>query len=146
MTEIPPKAPAIAWLYGLAGLSPFAAASVGMFIAEGEIQFISQTAMLVYSGLILSFLGGARWGLEIRREPLRGLVISLSMLPTLAAFALMFLPIAPRLQYLGLAAAFLLQWVWDVVSKDSPVWYPALRTVLTLGVTAALVAAAILAQ
>lgn len=146
MTEIPPKAPAIAWLYGLAGLSPFAAATIGMFIGEGQLQAASQTAMLVYSGLILSFLGGARWGLEIRREPLRGMVISMSMLPTLAAFTLMFAPIEARYQYFGLAAAFLLQWVWDVVSADPPVWYPALRTVLTVGVTAALVAAGILAQ
>ena len=77
----------------------------------------------------------------IRRLGLR--VISLSMLPTLVGLALLVAPPgARRLQLFGLAVALGVHWLWDVSGEDLPAWYPRLRTPLTVGAVAGLIAGA----
>ncbi|MCI3134312.1 DUF3429 domain-containing protein [Phenylobacterium aquaticum] len=136
---MPSPAPRIAWIYGLAGLIPFAAAAGVAALSRGMMADYALMTLLVYGALILSFLGGARWGMEVVRPQVRIAVISLSMAPTLAGFALLIAPHADRgVQCALMAAAFVAQWVWDTRGFVHPAWYPRLRTVLTLGAVAAL--------
>lgn len=144
MTPTPAKAPPVVWFYGLAGLLPFAAGALGGFSDNEVVLIVSRLGLAIYAGLILSFLGGARWGLEIGRTPVRPSVIGLAMVPTLLAFGLLAWPHLPlRVQFLGLAAAFVLQWLWDLRADGAPSWYPRLRTILSIGAVAALVAGAV---
>jgi len=95
---------------------------------------ISVAVEAVYAALILSFLGGARWGLAVRDASPNPMVVGLAMTPTLAGLAgLVFIHGEFRLQLLALAAALTLSWAWDFSAKALPPWYGRFRTVLTLG-------------
>ncbi|MFZ4069276.1 MAG: DUF3429 domain-containing protein [Caulobacterales bacterium] len=135
------------WL-GLAGLIPFYGAGFAMLARDPNVTAFAATAFAIYATAILSFLGGARWGLEIARAPAapdpRRLVFS--VLPSLAgwaaAVAMITDPQAPWSAgiFAGLFAA---QYVWDrQAARDAaaPDWYPPLREVLTGGVIVACLA------
>jgi hypothetical protein len=128
--------------YGLLGLIPFLAPPLAGF-ALPEFRDISALVLALYGALILSFLGGARFGFaNTQPEPPIG-VISLSMLPTLVSLALLVIPASQRrLQLLGLAAALVVHWFWDMQSDRLPSWYGRLRTLLTAGAAAGLTAGA----
>ncbi len=94
--------------------------------------------MLAYSAVILSFLGGARWGLEIAtRRPPRAGVLTLSNLPAIAAWLLLAAGGGFGLTEVhalgGFLLAFVLHWVWDARASDTPPWYRKLRSLLSLG-------------
>ena len=98
---------------------------------------------MTYAALILSFLGGARWGLVVARPSPSPLTVSLAMLPTLFALCLLALPATlPLWQIGGLILALTLHWLWDIRAKDLPDWYPGLRTLLSGGAIAGLIAGA----
>jgi hypothetical protein len=145
MTREPIPRPVL--IYGLLGLIPFLApaAVAGLRPAWAGPALGIEAA---YAALIISFLGGARWGLAIGR-PAPGLgTTSLSMLPTLAALALLSLP-GPRryVQLVGLATVLVLQWVWDLrASASAPPWFARLRTLLTVGAVCGLLGAALSAS
>jgi hypothetical protein len=140
--SLPAPIPRPALALGLAGLIPFAAASGVFAFGPPELGGPALLALLGYGATVLSFLGGARWGLEIGRGTPRALVLAVSTLPSLVAWGLL---VAPRLdavqQLSGFIAAFILQWIWDSRDPDAPPWYPRLRTLLTLGATVTLAVA-----
>jgi hypothetical protein len=137
------KIPAAAMMLGLAGLLPFAAAAVSQFVPLPFLPagFGLQVA-IVYGAVILSFLGGIRWGTAIgpylpERQAMEFIT---SVLPSLAGFAAVFMP-----EILGLGlliASFLMQALWDVTSVEAgrlPRWFGQLRTMLTAGAVIALI-------
>jgi hypothetical protein len=133
------ETPVVAWTYGLLGLIPFAVGAVLLTTDDGEAKAAAKRGLILYGAVIASFLGGARWGLEIARQPVRTSVISASMAPTVASFLLALLPRSrARTTFAGLIAVFAAQWVWDTRSDDTPNWYPSLRTILTGGAVLAL--------
>lgn len=140
--SLPAPIPRPALTLGLAGLIPFGAAA-GMFaFGPPALAGPALLALLGYAATVLSFLGGARWGLEIGRETPRMTVLAGSTAPALAAWGLL---VAPRLdavqQLSGFIAAFILQWIWDARALDTPPWYSRLRTLLTLGAAVAMAVA-----
>lgn len=106
-------------------------------------------ALTVYGAVILSFLGGIRWGVAMvgtgeTQNRLRELVWS--VVPSLAGWAAVFMPRSEGLYFLG--ACFLVQGYWDLrlVSVDrAPNWFGSLRKLLTLLVSATLILAGVLA-
>jgi hypothetical protein len=131
--------PTVTWIYGLLGLIPFFGATGAALLTMGALREVAEMTLLSYGALILSFLGGGRWGLEIARRPVRAAVISASMLPTIVGFILLAAPTLPlRARLVGMALALAAQWGWDVRSDDTPSWYPPLRHVLTAGAVACL--------
>ena len=128
--------------YGLMGLIPFLAPPLLTAAIPAHGGFLALIA-LAYGALILSFLGGARWGLAVA-TPAPGFgTVSLAMLPTIAALALLLYPgLARPLQLLVMAVMLTLQFVWDALSAGLPPWYTRLRAMLTLGATTGLVAMA----
>ncbi len=89
-----------------------------------------------YGAIILSFLGGIRWGTAIgpydaRRQSLE---FGASVLGSLAGLAAVFLSAVPALTLL--IAGFLIQALWDVITVESgrlPAWFGKLRMMLTAG-------------
>jgi hypothetical protein len=124
--------------YGLLGIIPFWSLPAATLLAPA-FAGVAAAIEAVYAALILSFLGGARWGLAARDATPNPAVVGLAMTPTLAGLAvLVFTHGDVRLQLFALAAALILTWTWDVTAKGLPPWYARLRTVLTLGAVAGL--------
>ena len=129
-------------IYGLLGLIPFLAPPLISLLTPSHAGILGLVA-LVYGALIMSFLGGARWGQEVARPDPRAGVITLSMLPTLAGFALLLATSLDRQsQLLAMAMLFGLHFFWDAGSQGLPAWYPRLRLFLTAGAIAGLAAMA----
>jgi hypothetical protein len=136
--------PGIVLLYGLLGLIPFLAPPM-LSLLYPSIKPLAATLEALYGGLILSFLGGARWGLAIPAARPSKLDVTLSMLPTLAALGLLALPAEfnrNRMFYMAIALG--LQWVWDIDSDGLPSWYSRLRSMLTAGAVVGLASGALL--
>jgi hypothetical protein len=142
MERLYAKLPVVAWIYGVAGLIPFigcAGADI-LSIAPGSGWW--RLALIIYSAVILSFLGGARWGLELARFPASAFQITLSMVPSIAGFFLLLTP-APLQRWAlgGAAAAHALQWFWDIRAKKAPQDYGQLRSMLAAGAILSILAA-----
>lgn len=146
-TAPPAEIPRVVLLYGLAGLIPFLAPPV-VGVVWPQMAPLAGTVLSLYAALILSFLGGVRFGFAVIRPEAGGpnvVTVSLSMLPTLAALAIVLAtPGAQAVRLLALAAALALHWQWDVRAAGLPPWYPQLRTLLTAGAVAGLAAGAAL--
>jgi hypothetical protein len=132
-TETRPAPPNRVLGYGRLGLIPFLAPGPLALLAP-DIAETAGLALAVYAALILSFLGGGRWGMAVGQAEVDNRVVSLAMLPSLAGYALLMLPAEGRgWQLAGLAAAHILQGLWDLRATSVPVWYRGLRGQLTLG-------------
>ena len=112
------------------------------FIA-GLLSFLSPCVLPLLPGY-LSFLGGARWGIEIQRQTPRAEIITLTMAPSVLGFGAALWTMSGdqgdhAASGLGaLAVLFLVFGAWDVTSREVPDWYPRLRIALTLAVVSLL--------
>ena len=127
---------ATAYTLALLGLIPFVfcafAVATGRF--GGSAWFVP---LATYGAIILSFLGGARWGREMASDAARPVELILSNLPAVVAWV-GFLPgIDPALRLHWLAGGLIAVWLWDVM--DAPDWYRALRSVATAGAVICLI-------
>ena len=147
MTEqnVSSRIPGAALVLGLAGLIPFVAGAAAPWVPVPLIPpALGVELVTAYGAIILSFLGGIRWGTAIgpyggQRQSLE---FSASVLGSLAGLAALFIPPVPALTLL--IAGFLMQALWDVTSVESgrlPEWFGKLRMVLTGGAVASLIAA-----
>lgn len=119
-------------IYGRLGLIPFLTPGIIGWIWPDHAP-LAGSALAVYAALILSFLGGGRWGMAVAAPAVDNRIVSLAMLPSLAGFALLMLPAEQRLWQLGgLAGAHMLQGIWDLRANAVPAWYASLRGQLTL--------------
>lgn len=137
--------PRVVLFYGLAGLIPFFAAPVGTLLAP-DFRWQFNEALLWWAAIILSFLGGARWGAAVQAEAPAPRLIGLAMLPSIAGWLILVLvPANMRvIQFSALACALLLHLLWDMAARALPGWYGRLRMVLTAGAMTALVWQALL--
>lgn len=130
--------PFAAGLPGVLGLIPFFAAASLYIWGRPELAGPALLTLLTYSAVILSFLGGLRWGHEMARpEPRIGVMLA-ACLPPLVAWMILATPLDAGLQLGGFIAALVLQWLWDAGSADLPRWWSRLRTLLTVGAGLAL--------
>lgn len=130
-------------VYGLLGLIPFLAPPLLGLWTPPHAGFLGLIA-LGYGALILSFLGGARWGFEVMRPSPRFGVVTLAMLPTIAGLLLLLAPwLARPVQLNAMAVLLALHCWWDVRSEGMPRWYPRLRVGLTVVAAAGLIGMAV---
>jgi len=97
-----------------------------------------------YAAIILSFLGGVRWGNLLDNEPRlwEWVPLTLSVVPSLIAWPALLLP--PLWMLSILAAGLVLQYALDVEAlrrKEIPVWFGKLRLILTTGAILSLLVA-----
>ena len=100
------------------------------------------SAFIYYSAVILSFLGGANWGIVVngpeRDDDTK--ILSLGVFPSLIAWTTLVVQ-NTSLVLLTLFIAFIFQYIFDWVAEKKyylPSWYIELRTKLTLVVSASI--------
>lgn len=129
------SAPAALWLIALLALSPFPLAALLYGYGPAEYGRPALTVILSWSAVVLSFLGGVRWGLESAEPQPRLHRLALSVAAPATAFAVFLgrgrLPDGWILS--ALIAIFILQWLFDHQAPDTPARYPKLSTTLTAG-------------
>lgn len=132
----------VAWALGLAGLIPFWGAALALWVGPPTLRGAALLALLAYAAVILSFVGGARWGVEAARpEGPRAAPLVLSILASLLAWGALVgaASVPPAGQLLLLGAGLLLAGLWDILAASLPSWYRRLRMVLTVGALLAVV-------
>lgn len=143
----PPQAP-MALMF--MGIIPFAASAGAMVVWRNDIALMITAALwlLIYGAVILSFLGGVRWGVEIaKRERPRYVELIPSVLGALVGWALVLTAFRFGVQPWGIAAmagALTLHYVYDLMSGELPRWYRQMRVWPTLGAVLSLAVAYLL--
>ena len=134
------KTTTLVWTLSLAGYIPFALLAIALYkIGQSNELFISFFDVFkVWSALILSFLGGIRWGFAIANEPFENKNLLISVVPTILAWFVLLLPDAYTI--LALLVLFCLHGVWDSFyinqGKIAP-WFGKVRITLTFLVVVA---------
>ena len=118
------------------GALPFIAAAALALSNAGDVRgFQADQIAIAYGAVILSFLGGIRWGDAVLKGPAATLFIS--VLPSLAGFAALLIN-----NFNGamiLIAGFALQAVWDFFAPGTlPKWFIHLRMLVSAIVIACL--------
>ena len=128
-----------AWWLALSGAIPFIGLTLALFVLSGThpLRGLAQDALATYGALILSFLGGIRWGRALGARVMeRALpIFALSVVPSLVGWFALLLP-RPHV-FAVLAVAFAAQGAWDAYG-GLPGWFARLRLWLTLIVTVTL--------
>ncbi|WP_439100882.1 DUF3429 domain-containing protein [Congregibacter sp.] len=116
---------------GIAGLTPFIAASLGVMFLDDLLLALSQRSFLLYSTAILCFLGGTLWG-ETLPEPTVGQGAAIFISNGIVLFAVLaMLTAQPLLAALLLMLGHLaLLWYERQLPHRAP-WYTRMRSWLT---------------
>jgi len=127
--------PAGLWAIALLALSPFPIAALLYCYGPVDVMRPALTALLAWSAMVLAFLGGVRWGLETREPHPRLTRQAFSAMCAVAGWVVLLARgRAPDTWILGgFIAAFLIQWLFDHQTPDTPSRYPMLSTSLTAG-------------
>lgn len=130
--------PVVAQWLGFLGLIPFGATVVAGLIPAIPLHSLALQALPAYGAVILSFLGGIRWGLAMVKAGNADLFspLSISVLPSLVGWIALLMPASTGL--LLLALGFFVLLLADLRLPVAPAWYAALRLPLTVGAISAL--------
>jgi hypothetical protein len=128
--EAPPTA---LWAIAALALLPFPAAAFVYAYGPPTLAHTGLTVLLAWAAVVLSFLGGVRWGLETALLRPRLYRQAISFGSAVAAWAVLLARgRAPDAWILGGAiAAFLAQWMFDHQAPGVPARYPRLSTAVT---------------
>ena len=74
------RIPPALWAIAICALAPFPIAAVAYGWGTPDVARPALTVILTWSGVILAFLGGARWGLESSRPKPRSERLLISVL------------------------------------------------------------------
>lgn len=128
------ESPSVAlWAIALLALSPFPVTALLYSYGPAHLHASSLTSLLTWSTAVLSFLGGVRWGLETREPRPRWMRQAFSALCAVAAWVILLARGAAPDTWIigGFLAAFLVQWLFDHQTPDTPSRYPVLSTAVT---------------
>jgi len=135
--------PQTALVLGLAGLIPFIATATACWLLDNELQTKAHFTLGAYGAVILSFLGGVKWGVLVNDKTNleKWGPIVLSVVPSIVGWFALLLPVIATLAVLS--GIMVLQYYFDIESvkeKKLPPWYGRLRTILTTGAVISLLA------
>jgi hypothetical protein len=122
--------------FGALGLIPFVAPLAAPLLSP-RLAEAAGRAQIVYAGLILSFLGGARFGRAVEGQGGPG-AVALSMAPPLLALTALLVPGGAVGARLILIVSLVGLLVWDLATAGLSASYRAMRTTLTLFAAGAL--------
>jgi hypothetical protein len=135
--------PVLAQWLGYAGLAPFVAGALELWLLPGVLVDFIERALLTYAAVILSFMGAVHWGLAMRsHRDVINLQLGLSVIPALLAWVALMLPAVAA--YPVFILCFIALYVFDLQAVKAhmvPGWYPTLRLPLTIGVVLSLAVA-----
>ncbi len=135
----PSVVPRPALLLGLSGLLPTLLSTALVWFGTREQSAVGFSLGAIYGAMILSFLGGAWWGIAVSKAEdgrLAGL-LAISVMPSLVAWLAIF-ALSPQTVAV-LAACFLGALVIDrrlTVDSLAPPWWMRLRILLSTGMSA----------
>ena len=136
-----------AFLLGYAGLLPAFFCLLAAAFGPPEWNELALRTGALYSGLILSFLGGTWWGIATKAQAKQAMPLyAIAVIPTLAALGLMMVLSPWRLVLLGVLIALTL--VVDrllVQLRLAPDHWMKLRVPLSIGLSAATIGLGLLA-
>ena len=143
MTEqqkTPQKHVKLVWALSLAGLIPFALAAITLLVlGKNNGLFLSYFDLFkTWSAVILSFLGGIRWGVALAKSPIDQRDIVFSIAPAILGW--MALQLSDAYCVMVLLLLFCLQGAWDSLSSNAgklPEWFAPIRITLTFLVASA---------
>ena len=139
------EVPKAALLLGYAGLIPFLAGAVMLWLVGPEQEGWWLRMLTGYAVVILAFMGAVHWGLAMKTSGARAAgQYSFSVLPALLGWLALALP--PLWGIAFLIAGFVSLCIYDSAAAargDAPAWYPTLRVPLTTVVVLALIIAAL---
>ncbi|MDQ6437403.1 DUF3429 domain-containing protein [Mesorhizobium sp. LHD-90] len=130
---------------GYLGLTPFIVLALWLYGIAPDHPWRGGTVLLlsVYGAVVLSFLGGVRWGAALSPErPARPSELWLTLPPAFVGWIAVAMPVP--LSFAVLAVAFAALGAWDALAAYDnrlPEWYGRLRMILTLGAVATLLLA-----
>jgi Protein of unknown function (DUF3429) len=142
------RIPPVALALGIGGLIPFVACAAAVAL-DVRLPVIDDPAraLLGYGAVILSFLGGVRWGFALRMldDGLRAQALVISVVPSIVAWLTLLAPVMMGLAVMPLL--FLLLGLADrrLTDVGAPAWYARLRVLLTSIVVLTLLAALVAA-
>ncbi len=140
-----PGVPAAARWLGLAGLVPFFALALLAWLPDVSLKALAVRLLAGYGAIILSFMGGCRWGLAAAglADGPSWRLLGASVVPALYAWGAAALPSPLALLMLGIGFLGLLLADLSLTrAGGAPLWWPTLRWPLSLGAAASLAAAA----
>jgi hypothetical protein len=126
------------------GAIPFVGLAIAMAFLDAPTNSTAALWLQTYSAVILSFLGGIRWGLGLASRNSKPGTFVLSVCPSLAGWAILppAIIIAPGpIWFLAYAGLFGLQLIWDLRSSEVPSSFKPLRLGVSLVVIASLIGA-----
>jgi hypothetical protein len=118
-------------LLGWGGVLPFLLAVLAG-LALPQWAGLAASVFVSYGAVILSFLGGARWGRALAAEVAPGRFVE-AVLPSLIGFSALLLVHDAWIALLLLATGF---GVWLVIDQRDPLWSPAYKR-MRLGISVA---------
>ncbi|URD61417.1 DUF3429 domain-containing protein [Sphingomonas sp. KRR8] len=128
------RIPAAPLVLGLAGLLPPLASAAAISLDLGGFGYVAREATLLYAALIASFLGGSWWAFASRAERPSWLLMLISVVPSLTAWA-MLLALDALNAGTGLALLILLTPLVDLQLQRAALaapWWLRLRVPLSL--------------
>jgi hypothetical protein len=130
------RIPLAALLLGLGGLIPFGACAV-LIVTGFKIAVLPDpvAAIVTYAVIILSFLGGVRWGFALRMTDagLQARAFLLAVGPSIAGWFLLLTPAPMALSAMPIIFIMLLLADRGLSRVGAPPWYFQLRIILTAG-------------
>jgi hypothetical protein len=84
--------PSWAHRLGYAGLIPFVAGAVLVWLVHPEAHPYAVLALATYASVILSFLGGIHWGVAFRQEQPDPRLLAWGVVPSLVAWVAVVMP------------------------------------------------------
>ncbi len=124
-----------ATVLAIAACFPFLALAISSF-QVGRDSAVHETLIDIFrawSIIVLSFMGGTRWGMAVQREEAMQLNLWMSILIPCVAWLCFFLP--DNFMVPGLLVAYCGMGAWDSISANNgllPVWFGKVRIIMTL--------------
>jgi hypothetical protein len=127
----------LAWIFAITGAVIFAGLTAMLFSSTNQVRIPGIAALVTFAAIVLSYLGGIEGGLALRDEAgtaqTRAIAFSISTLPSIAAWGVLWLP-SPHWQLGASLALFVAVWtsdLWFARRGLVPSWFVDLRTAVT---------------
>lgn len=128
----------LAWIFAIGGAVVFAGLAALLLSGETRIRIPATAALVTFSAIVLSFLGGIEWGLALNErqadDRTRAVALAIGILPAFAAWAVVLWLPSATWQIGAAAGLFAAVWASDLWLSHHgmlPPWFVDLRTAIS---------------